>query len=74
MVAHVVKTAQAAVSESRALGSGPAGAEPLAAAARFMASPKRERFAVQSVMDAMATLRGAPREDSDQVRPGAGGG
>jgi nitrite reductase/ring-hydroxylating ferredoxin subunit len=69
MVAHVVKTAQAAVSESRALGSGPHAAEPIAAAARFLASPKRERFAVQSTMDAISTLRGLPRPDSDRVRP-----
>jgi nitrite reductase/ring-hydroxylating ferredoxin subunit len=69
MVAHVVKTAQAAVSESRALGSGPHAAEPIAAAARFLASPKRERFAVQSTMDAITTLRGLPKPDSDRVRP-----
>ncbi len=69
MVAHVVKTAQAAVSESRALGDASASAEPLAAAARFLASPKRERFVRQSVFDAMATLRGAPKPESDLVRP-----
>jgi nitrite reductase/ring-hydroxylating ferredoxin subunit len=69
MVAHVVKTAQAAVSESRALGNTPHAAEPIAAAARFMASPKRERFAVQSTMDAISTLRGLPKPDSDRVRP-----
>jgi nitrite reductase/ring-hydroxylating ferredoxin subunit len=69
MVAHVVKTAQAAVSESRALGNGPHTAEPIAAAARFLASPKRERFAVQSTMDAIATLRGLPKPESEQARP-----
>ncbi|HEU5418398.1 MAG TPA: Rieske (2Fe-2S) protein, partial [Streptosporangiaceae bacterium] len=55
MVAHVVKTAQAAVQESRALGAGPAGAAPIAAAARFLASPKRERFVYQSTLEAITT-------------------
>ncbi len=69
MVAHVVKTAQAAVAESRALGEGPDSARPIAAAARFIASPKRERFVRQSTLDAIATLRGIPKPESDQVRP-----
>ncbi len=69
MVAHVVKTAQAAVEESRALGTGPGGTEPIAAAARFLASPKRERFVYQSTLEAITTLRGVPKPDSDQVRP-----
>ncbi|HLX50948.1 MAG TPA: Rieske (2Fe-2S) protein [Streptosporangiaceae bacterium] len=69
MVAHVVKTAQAAVAESRALGDGPQAAEPIAAAARFMASPKRERFVVQSALEAITTLRGLPKPESDQIRP-----
>jgi len=69
MVAHVVKTAQAAVAESRALGAGRASAEPIAAAARFLASPKRERFVFQSTLDAITTLRGLPKPESDQVRP-----
>ena len=64
-----MKTAQAAVSESRAFGNGLHAAEPTAAAARFLASPKRERFAVQSAMDAITTLRGLPRPDSDRLRP-----
>jgi nitrite reductase/ring-hydroxylating ferredoxin subunit len=68
MVAHVVKTAQAAVEESRALG-GPRSAEPIAAAARFLASPKRERFVFQSTLEAITTLRGVPKAESDQVRP-----
>jgi nitrite reductase/ring-hydroxylating ferredoxin subunit len=75
MVAHVVKTAQAAVQESRALGAaaggdGPGTAEPIAAAARFLASPKRERFVLQSTLEAITTLRGLPKPESDQVRPG----
>jgi nitrite reductase/ring-hydroxylating ferredoxin subunit len=69
MVAHVVKTAQAAVEESRALGDGPGSAEPIAAAARFLASPKRERFVFQSTLEAITTLRGVPKPESDQVRP-----
>ncbi|HEY1320187.1 MAG TPA: hypothetical protein VGF32_08060, partial [Streptosporangiaceae bacterium] len=69
MVAHVVKTAQAAVQESRALGARPGGTEPIAAAARFLASPKRERFVYQSTLEAITTLRGVPKPDSDQLRP-----
>lgn len=69
MVAHVVKTAQAAVEESRALGPGPGTTEPIAAAARFLASPKRERFVLQSTLDAITTLRGIPKPESDLVRP-----
>jgi len=69
MVAHVVKTAQAAVEESRALGNGRYATEPIAAAARFLASPKRERFVLQSTLDAITTLRGIPKPESDQVRP-----
>jgi nitrite reductase/ring-hydroxylating ferredoxin subunit len=68
MVAHVVKTAQAAVEESKALGRTAGSTEPLAAAARFLASPKRERFVRQSVFDAMSTLRGVPKPESDRVR------
>ncbi len=69
MVAHVVKTAQAAVEESRALGDTPGATEPIAAAARFLASPKRERFVLQSTLDAITTLRGIPKPESDLVRP-----
>src|SRR5215469_312984 len=69
MVAHVVKTAQAAVEESRALGDGEQSAAPIAAAARFLASPKRERFVLQSTLDAITTLRGIPKPESDLVRP-----
>jgi nitrite reductase/ring-hydroxylating ferredoxin subunit len=69
MVAHVVKTAQAAVAESRALGEGQDTTRPMAAAARFIASPKRERFVLQSTLEAITTLRGIPKAESDQVRP-----
>lgn len=68
MVAHVVKTARAAVEESRALGEAPESAEPIAAAARFLASPKRERFVYQSTLEAITTLRRVPKPESDQVR------
>ena len=68
MVAHVVKTARAAVDESRALGDGPTAAEPIAAAARFLASPKRERFVYQSTLEAITVLKGVPKPESDQVR------
>jgi nitrite reductase/ring-hydroxylating ferredoxin subunit len=68
MVAHVVKTARAGVDESRALGSGPRSAEPIAAAARFLASPKRERFVYQSTLEAITVLKGIPKPESDQVR------
>ncbi|MGH3409186.1 MAG: Rieske (2Fe-2S) protein [Streptosporangiaceae bacterium] len=71
MVAHVVKTAQAAVTESRALGDGQSAKAPIAAAARFLASPKRERFVYQSTLEAITTLRGVPKAESDQVRPPA---
>ena len=68
MVAHVIKTARAAVEESRALGGGPVSGEPVAAAARFLASPKRERFVYQSTLEAITVLRGVPKPESDQVR------
>jgi hypothetical protein len=68
MVAHVVKTAQAAIQESRALGDTPGAAEPIAAAARFLASPKRERFVFQATLEAIAVMRGETKPDSDRVR------
>jgi nitrite reductase/ring-hydroxylating ferredoxin subunit len=68
MVAHVVKTAQAAIEESRALGDGPGATEPIAAAARFLASPKRERFVFQATLEAIAVMRGEAKPESDKVR------
>jgi hypothetical protein len=56
------------VEESRALAGSPGLAEPIAAAARFLASPKRERFVFQSTLEAITTLRGVPKPESDQVR------
>ena len=64
--------AQAAVQESRALGDEPGSTDPIAAAARFMASPKRERFVFQSTLEAITTLRGVPRPESDPVRAPSG--
>jgi nitrite reductase/ring-hydroxylating ferredoxin subunit len=68
MVAHVVKTAQAGIEESRALGYGPGATEPIAAAARFLASPKRERFVFQATLEAMAMMRGEAKPESNKVR------
>ena len=44
-------------------------AEPIAVAARFLASPKRERFVYQSTLEAITTLLGVPKPESDEVRP-----
>ena len=61
MVAHAVKTAMAAVAESRSAGN----AAPLAAAGRFLAAPKRERFVYQSTLDAIAFIQGRAKGDAD---------
>jgi nitrite reductase/ring-hydroxylating ferredoxin subunit len=53
MVAHAVKTTTAAIAESRQ-----AGRPPLAAAARFLAAPKRERFVYQATLDAIDFIQG----------------
>ena len=68
MVAHVVKTAQAAIAESTALGEAPDATAPIAAAARFLASPKRERFVFQSTLEALAVVRGEAKPDSETLR------
>jgi hypothetical protein len=62
MVAHAVKTTTAAIAESRA---GTAGRTPLAAAARFLAAPKRERFVYQATLDAIDFIQGRAKGDSD---------
>jgi nitrite reductase/ring-hydroxylating ferredoxin subunit len=59
MVAHAVKTTTAAIAESRQ-----AGAAPLAAAARFLAAPKRERFVYQATLDAIDFIRGRAKGDT----------
>jgi nitrite reductase/ring-hydroxylating ferredoxin subunit len=58
MVAHAVKTTTAAIAESRQ-----AGAAPLAAAARFLAAPKRERFVYQATLDAIDFIQGRAKGD-----------
>jgi nitrite reductase/ring-hydroxylating ferredoxin subunit len=59
MVAHAVKTTTAAIAESRA-----AGRAPLAAAARFLAAPKRERFVYQATLDAIDFIQGRAKGDT----------
>jgi nitrite reductase/ring-hydroxylating ferredoxin subunit len=60
MVAHAVKTTTAAIAESRQ-----AGRAPLAAAARFLAAPKRERFVYQATLDAIDFIRGRAKGDAE---------
>jgi hypothetical protein len=60
MVAHAVKTTMAAISESE---SGDRA--PLAAAGRFLAAPKRERFVYQATLDAIAFIQGRAKGDTD---------
>jgi len=61
MVAHAVKTTTAAIAESRA-----AGPAPLAAAARFLAAPKRERFVYQATLDAIDFIQGRAKGDTQE--------
>jgi hypothetical protein len=62
MVAHAVKTTTAAIAESRA---GTAGRASLAAAARFLAAPKRERFVHQATLDAIDFIQGRAKGDTE---------
>jgi len=62
MVAHAVKTTTAAIAESR---TGQAGQAPLAAAARFLAAPKRERFVYQATLDAIDFIQGRAKGDAE---------
>jgi nitrite reductase/ring-hydroxylating ferredoxin subunit len=64
MVAHAVKTTTAAIAESR---TGTAGRTPLAAAARFLAAPKRERFVYQATLDAIDFIQGRAKGDAETV-------
>jgi nitrite reductase/ring-hydroxylating ferredoxin subunit len=59
MVAHAVKTMTAAIAESRT-----GGRAPLAAAARFLAAPKRERFVYQATLDAIDFIQGRAKGDT----------
>ena len=63
MVAHAVKTTTAAIAESRA-----GGRAPLAAAARFLAAPKRERFVYQATLEAIDFIHGRAKGDTDPAR------
>ncbi len=65
MVAHTVKTTQAAIVEGRALGNGAQGRAPLAAAARFLASPKRERFVYRATLEAVAFVQGRSKGEAE---------
>jgi nitrite reductase/ring-hydroxylating ferredoxin subunit len=65
MIAHTVKTAHAAIVESRELGEGERA--PLSAAARFLASPKRERFVYQATLEAVAFVDGRSKGESVQA-------
>ncbi len=65
MVAHAVKTTTAAIAESRAGGAGAAGRAPLAAAARFLAAPKRERFVYQATLEAIDFIQGRAKGDAE---------
>jgi nitrite reductase/ring-hydroxylating ferredoxin subunit len=63
MVAHTVKTTRAAIQESHVLG-GAEGRVPLAATARFLAAPKRERFTYQATLEAIAFVQGRAKGDA----------
>ncbi len=57
MIAHTVKTTRAAIVESEALGSR----DPIIAAGRFLASPKRERFVYNATLEAISFAQGRAR-------------
>ena len=57
MIAHAVKTARASIVESKILNRR----EPMVAAGRFLASPKRERFVFNATLEAIEFTRGRAR-------------
>jgi hypothetical protein len=57
MIAHAVKTARASIVESKILGRR----EPMIAAGRFLASPKRERFVFNATLEAIDFTKGRAR-------------
>ena len=61
MVAHTVKTTRAAIVEAGALGSR----DPLVAAGRFLASPKRERFVYNATLEAIDFAKGRARGEGE---------
>ncbi|MGB7859219.1 MAG: Rieske 2Fe-2S domain-containing protein [Acidimicrobiia bacterium] len=60
MIAHAVKTARASIVESEILQTR----EPMMAAGRFLASPKRERFVFNATLEAIDFTRGRARGDA----------
>lgn len=60
MIAHAVKTSRAAIVESQLLGTR----EPLIAAGRFLASPKRERFVYNATLEAIDFTKGRAKGDA----------
>jgi hypothetical protein len=60
MIAHSVKTTRAAIVESKRLGTR----APLASAARFLASPKRERFVYNATLEAIDFTKGRSKGDT----------
>jgi hypothetical protein len=61
MIAHAVKTARASIVESEVLGTR----EPMIAAGRFLASPKRERFVFNATLEAIDFTQGRSRGDGN---------
>lgn len=60
MIAHAVKTARASIVESEILQTR----EPMMAAGRFLASPKRERFVFNATLEAIDFTKGRARGDA----------
>jgi len=59
MVAHAIKTARAAITESARTGDRSA----LVGAARFLAAPKRERFVHNATLEALDFVAGRARDE-----------
>lgn len=57
MIAHAVKTARASIVESEVLATR----DPMIAAGRFLASPKRERFVFNATLEAIEFTQGRAR-------------
>ena len=52
--------------ESRALAPTVGARAPIAAAARFLASPKRERFVYQATLEAVAFVEGRSKGETEE--------
>ncbi len=59
MIAHAVETARASIVESQVLGSR----DPMIAAGRFLAPPRRERLDCNATLEAIDFTRGRARGD-----------